>query len=101
MKNNALGQAPLAPDVTYEGPTTPRREGKAVGEYLATVIPAINDLRIRQHIVEGAYVVSIIDLDTTYGAITVCECFRLSNGLIKEIRAFYDPRSITRPESPS
>jgi hypothetical protein len=96
LEKNLLGQAPLAPDVTYEGPTVAKCEGNAVAEYLATVAADVRGLRIRQHIVEGPYVASIVDLETSDGAVTMCDCFRISNGLIKEIRAFYGPAAIAR-----
>ena len=68
---------------------------KAVSEFLTGMFPVIKDLRVRQHIVENEYVATRFDLDTTFGVIPVFDCFRVANGLIQEVRPFYDPRPIT------
>lgn len=98
LKNKDLSRVPFAQDVTFESPLTPKRIGvKDVVEFLLSLFPVIKDIRIKQHIVEGDYVATIFDFDTTYGVIPVFDCFRVSNGLIKEIRPYYDPRPITNP----
>lgn len=62
------------------------------------LFPAIQDIRVKQHIVEGEYVATVFDFDTTFGVIPVFDCFRVSNGKLKQIRPFYDPRPITNPQ---
>lgn len=96
LRNKDLSQVPFAADVTFESPLTPQRTGvKEVVELLSSLFPAIKDIQIKRHIVEGEYVASIFDFETTYGVIEVFDCFRVSNGLLKQIRPYYDPRPIT------
>jgi hypothetical protein len=64
-------------------------------EFLSGLFPVIKDIRIKQHIVEGDYVATVFDFDTNFGVIPVFDCFRVSDGLLKEIRPYYDPRPIT------
>ena len=69
----------------------------AVVDFLSGLFPAIKDIRVKQHIVEGEYVATVFDFDTTFGVIPVFDCFRVSNGKLIQIRPFYDPRPITNP----
>src|SRR6266852_912689 len=86
LKNKDLSAAPFAPDVTFESPLSPKLTGaKAVIEFLTGLFPAIKDIRIRHHIVEGEYVATLFDLDTTFGLIPVFDCFRVTDGRIKQI----------------
>jgi hypothetical protein len=41
------------------------------------LFPAIKDIRVKQHIVEGEYVATVFDFDTTFGVIPVFDCFRV------------------------
>lgn len=96
LRRKDLSQVPFAPSVSLESPLSPRIVGiKAVTEFLTGMFPAIRDVRARQHIVENDYVATRFDLDTTFGVIPVFDCFRVVNGLIQEVRPFYDPRPIT------
>ena len=96
LKQKDLSNVPFAPDVTFESPLSPKLEGKEqVVEFLTGLFPAINDIRIQRHIAEGEYVATVFDFDTTFGVIPVCDCFRVSDGLLKQIRPYYDPRPIT------
>ncbi len=99
LRRKDLGEVAFAPDVTFESPLSPKLTGEpAVAEFLAGLFPAIKDIRVKRHIVEGEYVATAFDLDTTFGVIPVFDCFRVSNGKLKEIRPFYDPRPITNPQ---
>lgn len=50
--------------MTFESPLTPVLNGVAsVKEFLTGLFPAIRDVRPRQHIVEGEYVVTLFDFD--------------------------------------
>ena len=96
LKNKDLSSVPFARDVTFESPLSPKLEGKTqVVEFLTGLFPVINDIRILRHITEGEYVATLFDLDTTFGVIPVFDCFQVSNGLLKQIRPYYDPRPIT------
>ncbi|MGH9802395.1 MAG: ester cyclase [Blastocatellia bacterium] len=89
---------PFAPDVTFENPMTPKLHGvEAVTSYLSGLFPAIKGCRIQDHVIEGEYVASLFDFETVFGVIPVFDRFRidLGTGQIKEIRPYYDPRTIT------
>ena len=64
---------------------------------LTGLFPAIRDIRIKRHIAEGEFVATEFDFDTTFGVIPVFDCFRVSEGQLKQIRPYYDPRPITNP----
>ncbi|MGH7856861.1 MAG: nuclear transport factor 2 family protein [Candidatus Binatia bacterium] len=94
VRNGDLTDAPVASDVTFEGPRGPRESGKdALGDRLSVFAGQRRELRIREHVVEGPYVVALVEADTGESLIPASVWFRLSGGLIKEIRAFYDPRA--------
>ena len=96
LRKKDLSQVAFDPNVTFEGPLSPKLIGEhAVVEFLSGLFPAIQDIRVKQHIVEGEYVATVFDFDTTFGVIPVFDCFRVSKGKLKEIRPFYDPRPIT------
>jgi hypothetical protein len=98
IKAKDLSRAPLAKDVTFEDPFTPKLSGReAVLAFLSNFLQGIKDLRIRQHIADGEYVATLWDADTTAGVIPIFECFRVIGGEIKEAKAFLDPRPITNP----
>lgn len=100
LKDKNLSKVPFASDVTFESPLSPKLTGpEAVTEFLTGLFPAIKDVRVKQHIVEGEYVATVFDFDTTFGVIPVFDCFRVTNGQIKQIRPYYDPRPITTPQS--
>ena len=100
LRRKDLTKVPFAPSVSFESPLSPQLVGvKAVTEFLQGVFPVIKDVRVKQHIVENEYVATKFDLDTTYGVIPAFDCFRVSNGLIQEVRPFYDPRPITNAAS--
>ncbi len=99
LRKKDLSQVAFDPNVTFEGPLSPKLMGEqAVVEFLSGLFPAIQDIRVKQYIVEGEYVATVFDFDTTFGVIPVFDCFRVSNGKLKEIRPFYDPRPITNSQ---
>jgi limonene-1,2-epoxide hydrolase len=96
LRAHDVSQVPFASDVVFEEPLVPQTVGaEAVRQYLPNVFPLLNDVRIKQHIAEGEYVVTLWDADTPMGIIPVCECFRVAGGELKEIKAYFDPRLIT------
>lgn len=99
LKYKDLSKVPFAPDVTFESPLSPKLVGaEAVFEFLTGLFPAIKDGRVKHHIVEGEYAATLFDFDTTFGIIPVFDCFRVTEGRIRQIRPYYDPRPITNPE---
>ncbi len=98
LKSKDLSAVPFAPDVTFEGPLSPKISGiHAVREFLTGMFPVIRDIRIKRHIAEGEFVATEFDFDTTFGVIPVFDCFRISEGQLKQTRPYYDPRPITNP----
>ena len=101
LKRKDLSNVPLAPGVIFEGPLSPDKlHGvKSVIEFLSGVFPIIKDVRIKQHIADGEHVCVLWELETSTPAaiIPICEYFRVSDGLITEVRPYYDPRPITNP----
>lgn len=98
LRDKDLSKVPFASDVIFEEPLTPTLTGaKAVLEYLPNVLPIVRDVRIKRHITEGEFVATLWEVDTPMGVIPLFECFRVVNGQIKEISAYFDPRPITNP----
>ncbi len=56
----------------------------------------IKSVEVKQHIVDGDYVVTILDMETVNGVDHVADVCLVTNGQIAEIRAFYFPASSPR-----
>jgi limonene-1,2-epoxide hydrolase len=98
LRDKDLSKVPFASDVIFEEPLTPTLTGeKAVREYLPNVFPLVNDVNIKRHVAEGEYVATLWEVDTPLGVIPIFECFRVVDGQLTEIRAYFDPRPITNP----
>jgi limonene-1,2-epoxide hydrolase len=98
LRDHDVSKVPFASDVVFEEPLIPTTVGaEALRAYLPNVFPLINDVRIKQHIAEGEYVVTLWEADSPVGVIPVCECFRVVGGELTEIKAYFDPRPITNP----
>lgn len=90
-----ISRVPFAADVTFEGPRVPPLAGRdAVVGFLTMILPAIKDIRIKQHIVEGDYVATVFDMETTEGIDHVFDRIRVADGELKEIHSFYYPRTL-------
>jgi hypothetical protein len=90
-----LSKVAFAADVTFEGPRVPTLAGRdAVVGFLTMILPAIKDVRIRQHIVEGEYVATVFDMETVDGVDHVFDRIRVMDGELKEIHSFYYPRVV-------
>lgn len=95
LKDRSLAGVPLAPDVVFQGPLSPKLTGiDAVTEILEQMLPVIRDVRVQRHIAEGEWVATLFELETEFGVIPVCDCFHVVNGQLQQIRPFYDPRPI-------
>lgn len=98
LKEKDVSGVPLTAEMIFEEPLTPTlTSAEAVRAYLPNIFPLINDLRIKKHIAEGEYVATLWEVDSPLGVIPVFECFRIVDGQITEIRAFFDQRPITNP----
>lgn len=85
-----LSSVPFAEDVTFEGPGMTKLTGKtSMLGFLTHILPMVKGIRIKQHIIEAEYVVSIFDMETVNGVDYVCDCIHVVDERIKAIRAFY------------
>ncbi len=92
LASKDISKVPFATDVTFEGPRVPPLAGRdVVIGFLKMILPAIKDVRIKQHIVEGDYVATVFDMETTDGIDHVFDRIRLLDGEVKEIHSFYYP----------
>jgi hypothetical protein len=90
-----LSKVPFAIDVTFEGPRVPPLAGRgAVVGFLTMILPAIKDVRIGQHLVEGDYVATTFDMTTTGGTDRVFDRICIINGDIRSIQSFYYPQPL-------
>lgn len=101
LSQKDLSNVPFAPDVIFESPLTPNKlQGStSIIEFLSGVFPIIKSVRIKRSIADGEHCCIVWELETTTPSaiIPICEYFRISDGLIKELRPYYDPRPITNP----
>lgn len=93
LRSKDLSNVPFAVDVTFEGPRQPKLTGRRdVIAFLTNILPAIKDIRIRQHIVEGKYVATVFDMETIFGTDRVFDRLHVSDGQLKAIHSFYYPQ---------
>ena len=90
-----LSKVSFAEDVTFEGPRMPKLAGRAtVLGFLAHILPMVRGIQFKQHIVEGDYVATVFDMETSDGTDRVFDRIRLLDGEVKEIHSFYYPRPL-------
>jgi hypothetical protein len=83
---------PFAEDVTFEGPRMPRLAGRqTILGFLTSILPMVKGIELKQHIVEGDYVATLFDMETTTGVDHVFDRIHILDGEIKGIQAFYYP----------
>jgi predicted ester cyclase len=85
-----VSQVPFAEDVTFEGPRMPKLTGRqTVIGFLASIMPAVKGIQVKQHIVEGDYVATVFDMQTVNGVDHVFDRIHIVGGEIKGVHAFY------------
>lgn len=90
-----LSKIPFADEVTFEGPRVPMLAGRQrVVGFLTRILPAIKDIRIKQHIVEGEVVATVFDMETIHGTDKVFDRLQISNGQLRAIHSFYYPQQV-------
>jgi limonene-1,2-epoxide hydrolase len=95
LKHKDLSLALLSDDVAFEDPLAGKNTGaKNLKAFLSGFLPAINDVRVHQHICEDDYVVTHWEVDAVFGIIPILEKFRVRDGKIVEAFGFFDPRPI-------
>lgn len=87
-----LSNVPFAPDITFEGPLMPKLSGReTIVGFLTSILPLIRSIKIKQHIVDGDYVATVFDMETTNGVDHVIDLSLVVGGELKGVRAFYYP----------
>jgi limonene-1,2-epoxide hydrolase len=95
IRTKDLSKAPVDQEIVFADPLTPTGSGRqAWAAFVSSVLPGINDVRVKQHIADGDSVATLWEADTAWGVIPIMEYFRVNGGLIHEARAFFDPRPI-------
>jgi limonene-1,2-epoxide hydrolase len=95
LRSKDVSRAPLAPDIFFTDPLVGEMTGvDAWRGFIAQLLPAIKDVRVKQHVADGDLVATMWEAETIWGVIPIFELFRVDDGRIKEARAFFDPRPI-------
>ena len=90
-----LSNAPFADDLKFEDSIVEKGAGaENFKAALEGFLPAINGVKIIQHVCEDDYVVTHWEVDAVFGIIPILEKFRVRDGKIIELVAFYDPRPV-------
>jgi hypothetical protein len=88
-----LSQVPFAADISFEGPRVPRLMGRQnVVGFLTSIMPLVKSIRIKQHLVDGEFVVTMFDMETVNGTDKVVDWIHVSGGQLQGIRSFYYPQ---------
>lgn len=89
-------KALFAPEVTLQFPLSPRKVvgRESVIEYIVALLPGIDDVKLERHMTGGEYVATLWQAETVWGTVPICSVFRISDGLIQEVRSFWDPRPV-------
>lgn len=95
LKQKDLSLVPFADDLIFEDPIAGKNTGaENFKAFLSGFLPAINDVRILQHVCEGEYVVTQWEVDGVFGIVSILEKFRVESGKITEAFGYFDPRPI-------
>jgi len=96
IRSRDPSKALLASEVTLQFPLTPRkvmgRDG--VIAYMLALLPGIDGVKFERHMTDGDHVATLWGIETVWGDIPICSVFRISDGLIREVRSFWDPRPV-------
>jgi len=94
LLNKDLSKVSLADNVTFEGPRMPRLTGRqsVLGFLQKIMLPAVKNIRVKQHIVEGDHVATVFDMETTDGVDHVFDLIHVLDGQITGIHAFFYPQ---------
>jgi hypothetical protein len=90
-----LSKVPLAENVTFEGPLVGILTGRqTVKGFLASILPLVKGVHVKQHIVEGNYVATVFDMESVNGVDHVFDRIQVVDGEIKDIHTFYYPKPV-------
>lgn len=109
LTRNSVDLMPFAPHVILKSPLDPLHPSigeDAVRAFLTTrVFPEIPVQRadVERHIVEGDYVATLwtalFNLQGREVSVPIFDLFRVSGGLIHEVRPYFDPAPLKNPAS--
>ena len=85
------GQAAKPVVSGFETKLVPREASETIPFLM---IPAIIEVHVVRHIVDGEWCATVFDFHTTFGVIPIVDCFRVVDGQILSIRPYYDPRPV-------
>jgi hypothetical protein len=92
-----LASVPFAANISFEGPLMPKLTGRdTILGFLNSILPMIKGIQVKQHIVDGDYVATVLDMETVNGVDHVVDVCLVMNGEIAEVRAFYYPTQVPR-----
>jgi len=93
-------KAMFAPEVTLQFPLSPRKivGRESVIEYVLSLLPGVDDVKLERHMTGGDYVATLWEAQTVWGTVPICSVFRIADGLIQEVRSFWDPRPVMSPQ---
>ncbi len=97
LRSKDLSNVPFAEDITCEGPLMPKLTGRdtVVGFLTGIVLPTVKGIQVKQHIVEGEYVATVFDLETTQSVMRVFDLLHVPEDELKKIHTFYYPQTTT------
>jgi len=95
FKTKDLSGVRFTENVTFEGPLVGTLIGRqTVKGFLASILPMVKGVHVKQHIVEGNYIATVFDMETVNGVDRVFDLIQVVEGEITEIRTFYYPRPV-------
>ena len=95
LKQKDLSLAPFADDIEFDDPISGKNTGaENFRAFLSGFLPAIENIRVINHICEDEFVVTHFEADGVFGVVQMLAKFRLREGKIIEALNFFDPRPI-------
>ena len=95
LSEGDLSISPIADDIIFDNPISGAAVGKeAYYAFLTGFLSAIHEIKIIRHVSEGGMVATEWEVDGVFGVIPVMEMYRIENGLIVEMRSYFDPKPI-------
>ena len=92
LNDRDLTSVRFAADITFEGPLMPRLTGRdTILGFLNSILPMIKCVQVKQHIVDGDYVATVLDMEPVNGVDHVVDICLVKDGEIAEVRACYYP----------
>jgi limonene-1,2-epoxide hydrolase len=95
LRMKDLSLAPFADELEFEDSVAGKGSGaENFKAFLSGFLPAINAVKVIQHVCEDDYIVTHWEVDTVFGIIPILEKFRVRDGKIIEAIGYFDPRPI-------